>query len=106
MKPPPRAEEAQAAGATPSLALPATLTHREASACLRALEQKLDQVAAPQIVVDASALAAFDTSALAVLLECRREALARGKSFAVKNLPAALGGMSKLYGVDVLLPAA
>jgi len=56
--------------------------------------------------VDASALTTFDTSALAVLLECRREALGENKSFAVKDLPQALVGMSKLYGVDGLLPAA
>jgi len=114
MKPPPRAEAAlqatdahgAAPGAAPVLVLPATLTHREASACLRMLEQSLKKVTAPQVVVDASALTAFDTSALAVLLECRREALGEHKTFAVKDLPQALVGMSKLYGVDGLLPAA
>lgn len=93
-------------GAAPVLVLPVTLTHREASACLRMLEQSLKKVTTPQVVVDASALTAFDTSALAVLLECRREALGENKSFAVKDLPQALVGMSKLYGVDGLLPAA
>jgi ABC-2 type transport system ATP-binding protein len=48
----------------------------------------------------------FDTSALAVLLECRREALADGKAFVVKGLPQALVGMAGLYGVDALLQAA
>jgi phospholipid transport system transporter-binding protein len=48
----------------------------------------------------------FDTSALAVLLECRREVLADGKAFVVKGLPPALVGMAGLYGVDALLQAA
>ena len=45
----------------------------------------------------------FDTSALAVLLEFRREALAAGLGFAVQGLPQALQGMAGLYGVDGLL---
>jgi predicted metal-binding protein len=39
------------------------------------------------VVADASPLQKFDSSALAVLLECRREALLQRKSFAVKALP-------------------
>jgi hypothetical protein len=48
------------------------------------------------VVVDASALAKFDSSALAVLLECRRESMAMGRSFAVRNLPARLSAMPGL----------
>ena len=88
------------------LVLPSELTHRQASGCLRMLVQGLQVLKGPEVVVDASALAVFDTSALAVLLECRREALAERKSFAVKGLPASLAGMAGLYGVDTLLPAA
>ena len=55
------------------------------------------------VVVDASAMAVFDSSALAVLLECRREALSVGKTFAVQGLPPALRGMAGLYGVGTLL---
>ena len=55
---------------------------------------------------DASALQVFDSSALAVLLECRRHALAAGKTFAVHALPPALAGMATLYGVAELLAAA
>ena len=57
-------------------------------------------------MADASALDRFDSSALAVLLECRREALALGKSFAVTQLPARLRELATLYGVADLLPAA
>ena len=78
------------------LVLPSELTHDQASACLRMLVQGLKVLKGPQVVVDASALAVFDTSALAVLLECRREVLADGKAFVVKGLPPALVGMAVL----------
>ncbi|KAB7544665.1 STAS domain-containing protein [Verminephrobacter sp. Larva24] len=42
-------------------------------------------------------------TALAVLLECRRAALSEGRGFAVQDLPLALAGMARLYGVDGLL---
>ncbi|MCE1193351.1 MAG: STAS domain-containing protein [Acidovorax sp.] len=88
------------------LVLPAELTHRQATACLRMLLQGLRMQREPGVVVDASALTVFDTAALAVLLECRREALAAGKTFAVQGLPAALRGMAGLYGVGTLLAPA
>lgn len=87
------------------LVLPSELTHRQASATLDMLLQALRGDQGPQLVVDAAALQVFDSSALAVLLECRREALAERKAFAVKGLPAALAGMAALYGVAELLPA-
>ncbi len=85
------------------LVLPAELTHRQATACLGMLMQGLKVHRESALVVDAHALAVFDTSALAVLLECRREALSEGKTFAVQGLPKALMGMAGLYGVDGLL---
>ena len=88
------------------LILPPELTHRQASACLRLLLQGLQALQGPRLVVDAGPLAVFDSSALAVLLECRREALNQGKDFAVKGLPAGLASMADLYGVDGLLPVA
>ena len=87
------------------LVLPSELTHRQASATLAMLLQGLRADKGPQLVVDAGALPVFDSSALAVLLECRREALSERKAFAVKGLPAALAGMAALYGVAELLPA-
>jgi len=89
------------------LVLPPRLTHEEAPACMRMLQQG---VAAGQsgssTVVDASGLEHFDSSALAVLLECRREATALGRGFAVKGLPVRLRELGSLYGVAALLPAA
>jgi phospholipid transport system transporter-binding protein len=87
------------------LVLPAELTHEQAPACCRMLAQALRSVPQAQAVADASALERFDSSALAVLLECRREALALGKSFAVAHLPARLRDLASLYGVAELLPA-
>ena len=87
------------------LVLPAELTHRQASDALRMLLQALKAQREPQVVVDAGALTTFDTSALAVLLECRRTALFEGRGFMVKALPPALASLAGLYGVQELLPA-
>jgi phospholipid transport system transporter-binding protein len=88
------------------LVLPAELTHAGAAACCRMLAQALRSEPGQQAVADASALRQFDSSALAVLLECRREALALGKSFAVSHLHPRLRALAALYGVGELLPEA
>jgi phospholipid transport system transporter-binding protein len=87
------------------LVLPAELTHAQATACCRMLAQALRSDAGPQAIADASGLRRFDSSALAVLLDCRREALAVGKSFAVRGLHSRLRALATLYGVAELLPA-
>ena len=69
------------------------------SAQLRAAEP------ANAVVIDASGLTEFDSSALAVLLECRRQALTGGKGFSVRSLPARLRQLAGLYGVAELIPA-
>ncbi|AMO23792.1 STAS domain-containing protein [Ramlibacter solisilvae] len=88
------------------LVLPAELTHEQALACSRMLAQGLRSQAEPVVVADAGALKDFDSSALAVLLECRREALAAGKTFAVARMPQRLRELATLYGVAELFPAA
>lgn len=85
------------------LQLPAELTHAQARACARALNAGIGAVVQPRVDVDASALQTFDSSALAVLLEGRRAALAAGKTFAVTGLPAGLQSLAALYGVRALL---
>jgi phospholipid transport system transporter-binding protein len=73
------------------------------------LAQSLEQLAAADSVstselqVDASALEHFDSSALAVLLELRRQAQVRGQSFQVTGMSARLSELASLYGVDELL---
>jgi len=92
------------------LTLPSDLTHRDASAYLaQSLAQSLEQLSAADSVstselqVDASALQHFDSSALAVLLELRRQAQVRGQSFQVTGMSARLSELASLYGVDELL---
>ena len=87
------------------LALPAELTQSQASACLRTLVAQLKSESVPAVVVDAAGLVRFDSSALAVLLELRREALAIGKSFAVRGLSPRLQNLAVLYGISDLMPA-
>ncbi len=87
------------------LVLPESLTHEDAAACCRMLMQAVRASADAQTVADASALVRFDSSALAVLLECRREALALGQGFRVQSMPPKLRALAGLYGVGGLLPA-
>jgi phospholipid transport system transporter-binding protein len=88
------------------LVLPAELTQHQAVACVRMLAQGLRSEADRSVVADAGSLSKFDSSALAVLLECRREALALGKTFSVSRMPQRLRELATLYGVAQLLPAA
>jgi phospholipid transport system transporter-binding protein len=85
------------------LVLPARLTHEDASACARMLAQALRSEGQQPAVADASPLEAFDSSALAVLLDCRREALAQGKAFSVAGMPPRLRELATVYGVHDLL---
>ncbi|MES2938400.1 MAG: STAS domain-containing protein [Pseudomonadota bacterium] len=88
------------------LVLPAELSHERADACCRMLAQALRAQPGDQAVADASALHHFDSSALAVLLDCRREALALGKRLSISRMPQRLRDLATLYGVAELLPAA
>jgi phospholipid transport system transporter-binding protein len=86
------------------LKLPATLTQAQAGACLATQLAALRAQAGDTVRVDASQLNQFDSSALAVLLEFRREAQALGKGFAVQGLPPRLANLAVLYGVEALIP--
>jgi len=87
------------------LVLPAELTHAHATACCRMLSQAMRVEAGTAVIADAAALTQFDSSALAVLLEARREALSLGKTFSVARMPARLRELASVYGVAQLLPA-
>lgn len=76
--------------------LPATATLAEARALI-------GQLGDDTAVVDAGGLTAFDSSAIALLLEARRRAVARGQGFQVRQAPPKLKALAKLYGVDELL---
>lgn len=88
------------------LTLPAHLRHELAASLVRALSAMQAGETGAQVLADASTLQEFDSSALAVLLACRRQALADGKTFAVRGLPDRLRRLAGLYGVEALLPAA
>jgi phospholipid transport system transporter-binding protein len=85
------------------LLLPATLTIREARDAQRLLSQALRNEPDSGVVIDASSLQTFDTSALSVLLECQRLAQAWGKGFTLRQPPPKLTALARLYGVDALL---
>jgi phospholipid transport system transporter-binding protein len=89
------------------LKLPATLTHDQAEATVHALKLALHaQPAGPEpVVADAGRLIRFDSSALAVMLACRREAQALGRPFFVHDMPARLRQLAGLYGIASLIPA-
>jgi phospholipid transport system transporter-binding protein len=85
------------------LVLPEVLTLREATTTLQMLEQAMRADDAATLTIDASALRSFDTAAVAVLLECRRLAREWNKGFDVRNAPAKLSDLVRLYGVESLL---
>lgn len=86
------------------LKLPAVLTHDAAASFARGIASSI--VSEPPVVVaDLGSLTEFDSSALALLLECRRLALQAGKSFAVQGAPARIRQLATLYGVAELIPA-
>ena len=82
--------------------LPATLMHAQAERCLRDLSAQID-ASAGVLQLDAQDLQAFDSSALAVLLACRRQAQAAGRGLEVRNMPERLQSLAHVYGVQGLL---
>jgi phospholipid transport system transporter-binding protein len=86
-------------------ALPETLTLVQAKAAVQAIDAVLGEshVEKGALVVDTTGLRAFDTSAIAVLLEARRLAQAAGRALEVRGAPAAMVELSGLYGVAGLL---
>jgi phospholipid transport system transporter-binding protein len=91
------------------LTLPEELTHQQASRCLQQLLQALRaQDPSGNVVLDATPLVRFDSAALGVLLECKRQASAWGLRLCIQGLSARLAHLAQLYGVFELLapPAA
>ena len=56
-----------------------------------------------RLTIDFSAVGAVDSSAVALLLEWRREAQRLGKTLVFVNLPANLLALARLYGVAELI---
>lgn len=89
------------------LPLPSSVDHSSAAEFVKVLPAQVEalrQKSVGALVVDASRLEFFDSSALALLLECRRQALASGQIFSVTGAPARLMQLATLYGVATLFP--
>ncbi len=87
------------------LNLPTVLMHAQAPACRTQLVQAMAATQDRVVLLDAAGLQTFDSSALAVLLACRREALALGRRLQVQGLSDRLRELATLYGVLELLQA-
>jgi phospholipid transport system transporter-binding protein len=91
-------------GAGAGFELPATLTMSDVTAELARLDGAL--AAAPvgaALRIDASKLQQFDTSALALLMQARRQAKAQGRPVELRGQPPRLVELARLYGVAELL---
>lgn len=84
--------------------LPERLTLEQAVPTLATLSAALQQQVGPEAVLDASELRECDTSAVAVLLELRRQLQLGGKSLSIQQGPQRLRDLVALYGVQELLP--
>lgn len=82
--------------------LPATATLDETADLAARLAAEVS-AGSGTLTVDASALTAFDSSAIALLLQARRLARAAGRGFAVRGAPPKLAELATLYGVVELL---
>jgi phospholipid transport system transporter-binding protein len=88
-----------------SIALPTTVMQAQAQAVADGLvAQLLAHVSkGSEAVLDASALMHFDSSALAVVLACRRAVMANGAELRVSGLPERAQALAKVYGLTELL---
>jgi phospholipid transport system transporter-binding protein len=77
-----------------------TLTVNNARA---ALDAGLRAIDGGQTEIDLGQLTAIDSAAVATLLEWKRAAHQKGQPLTLRNLPASLVSLAKLYGVTELL---
>jgi phospholipid transport system transporter-binding protein len=88
--------------------LPDTVTLAQAATLLPQLDAAVAGAvteSSGRFTLDASALAVFDSSALALMLQARRLAEAHDLVFELHALPAQLRQLAELYGVAELLAA-
>ena len=85
------------------LTLPSDVRHSNATACLEQLQRQIRNSSESVLEIQAGALIDFDSSALAVLLGCRREAASLSKTLKFKHFPIKLRELATLYGVSELL---
>jgi phospholipid transport system transporter-binding protein len=92
---PPAGEVLALTGALSFETLPAVLAESTAYATRADLPEKL--------TIDFAGITGVDSSAVALLLEWRRQALKRAKALEFINLPANLLALARLYGVEELI---
>lgn len=90
---------------SPVLALPEQLTMQSAAQALTALKREAEGQPGSAVVIDAQHLRVLDSSAVAVLLELRRDLQGRGQSLSLRQPPQRLSDLVALYGVSELLPS-
>ncbi|HMS25884.1 MAG TPA: STAS domain-containing protein [Burkholderiaceae bacterium] len=86
-----------------ALILPSTVKHTEAAACLDLLRLGAQSWQGNDVRIDAAALNKFDSSALAVLLQVKREVRSSGKQLTIFGLPKQLQELANLYGIQNVL---
>jgi phospholipid transport system transporter-binding protein len=92
---PPAGEVLALEGALSFESLPAVLVQSAEYAARTDLPERL--------TIDFAAITSVDSSAVALLLEWRRQARQRSKTLVFVNLPANLLALAKLYGVAELI---
>jgi phospholipid transport system transporter-binding protein len=86
------------------LALDGALSFETLPDVLRASEEYAARTDLPdRLTIDFAGIDAIDSSAVALLLEWRRQAARRGKKLVFVNLPANLVALATLYGVEELI---
>ena len=85
--------------------LPERLTVADAGVSLDGLRRQLAAQPGGAATLDAGGLQHFDSAALALLLELRRELQRQGRELRVLNWPPRLRDLVAAYGVAELLPA-
>jgi phospholipid transport system transporter-binding protein len=85
-----------------AIALPPRITMANARATLAQVSAQLAASQAPWL--DASGVQTLDTAALAVLLECQRQAVSRhGQALRIVGASPQLLALARLYGIDSVL---
>ena len=87
-----------------SISLATVVTLPQATAELQRLRADLGSRPGPW-VIDAAGLGQLDSSCIAVLLQCRRDAQARGVELQITGMPPKLSALLALYGVSDLFSA-
>ena len=81
--------------------LPVSLRHEAAMSWLAGLDPHMLSQSA--VVLDASQLSSFDSSALACCLEVHRRVQAAGGKLVLQGMPKPLQRLSQVYGLSELL---